>query len=68
MPRIQKDYSNRRRTPIIIGRSEAVDRQKMSGNGGSGGAGNSEKVIAHEKAKNDRAQRRIVPNSKLGKK
>jgi len=69
MARIRKDYQNRRRTPINIAHSEPNDQAKMSGNVGSAhGGGHSEGMISHEKGVRDRAARRIVPNSKLGRK
>jgi hypothetical protein len=69
MPRIIKDYKNRRRTPINIAHSEPNDQSKMSGNTGSAtNAGHSEGMIAHEKGVKDRTSRKILPNAKLGRK
>ncbi len=67
MPRIQKDYNSRRRTPSQNNAPNlAADEAKMSGNSGTGAQqSNKEGMIAHQKAVHDRTQRRQVPNQKL---
>lgn len=67
--RIRKDYSNRgrRQPPTNIANSTAADSAKM-GAGSGGSTGNTESMIAAEKAMNDRNKRAVVPNAKLDKK
>lgn len=67
--RIRKDYSNRGRrpSPTNIAPSVIADEAKM-GAGSGGNTGNTESMIAAEKAMNDRNKRAVVPNAKLDKK
>lgn len=67
--RIRKDYSNRGRRPppTNIANSTVADSAKM-GAGSGGATGNTETMIAAEKAMHDRNKRAVIPNSKLDKK
>jgi hypothetical protein len=68
MPRIVKDYTARRRTPVNnnAGNNEAAVANKMSGNAGSAtSVGHKEGMITHDTAVRTRASRQNVPNNKL---
>ena len=69
MARIEKDYKNRRCTPVNIAPSAVVDEAKMSGKAAGTGAqqSNREHMIGHQKAVADRSKRSNVPNAKLRK-
>ncbi len=67
MPRIVKDYKNRRRTPVTSGPGVIIEEAKMSGKSGNGALqSNKENMIAHDKAYVDRNNRRPT-NPKLRK-